>query len=183
MSDCRQHLDVAAIRTALRALAEELAASNERGELLVVGGAAMALLYGARPTTKDVDVYIAKPEETAVVRRAAMRVAETLSLPDDWLNDGAKGFIHGLALGDTVFDHKALVVRALAPEQLLAMKLCAWRDAIDFEDARLLLTKLMGDRAEVWAKLEPFLLPGRETTACYAFEDIWESSHAPKHSG
>jgi hypothetical protein len=62
-----QQLDVTAIRTAPRALAEELAASNERGELLVVGGAAMALLYSARPTTKDVNVYIAKPEETAVV--------------------------------------------------------------------------------------------------------------------
>ncbi len=76
-----------------------------------------------------------------------------------------------------MFDHKALTVRALAPEQLLAMKLCAWRDVIDFEDARLLLTKLMGDRAEVWAKVEPFLLPSRETTACNAFEDIWESRH------
>jgi hypothetical protein len=178
-----QQLDVAAIRTALRALAEELAALHERGELLVVGGAAMALLYGARPVTKDVDVYIAKPEETDVVRRAARRVAEALGLPDDWLNDGAKGFIHGLALGDTVFEHDALTVRALAPEQLLAMKLCAWRDAIDFEDARLLLTKVRGERAQVWAKLEPFLLPGRETTACYAFDDIWESCHDPHHAG
>jgi hypothetical protein len=71
-----QQLDVTAIRAALRALAEELAASNERGELLVVGGAAMALFYSARPTTKDVDVYIARPEETAVVRRAARRGAE-----------------------------------------------------------------------------------------------------------
>jgi hypothetical protein len=57
------------------------------------------------------------------------------------------------------------------------------RDPIDFEDARLLLSKLMGDRGEVWAKVEPFLLPGRETTACYAFEDIWESRHVPNHSG
>lgn len=113
------------------------------------------------------------------MRHAARRVAEALGLPDDWLNDGAKGFIHGLALGDTVFEHEAFTVRALAPEQLLAMKLCAWRDAIDFEDARLLLTKVGGERAQVWAKLEPFLLPGRETTACYAFDDIWESAMTP----
>jgi len=158
----------------LSALAEELSASNPRGELTVVGGAAMALLYGARPTTKDVDVYIARPAEAALVRDAARRVARALKLPPDWLDDGAKGFIHGLALGDTVFEHEALTVRALAPEQLLAMKLCAWRDAVDFEDARLLLSKLSGGRDDVWAQLEPYLVPGRETTACYAFDDLWE---------
>ena len=58
-------------------------------ELLVVGGAAMAVLYGARPTIKDVDVYIAKPEETAVIRRAAVRVAETLGLPERSLGQGS----------------------------------------------------------------------------------------------
>jgi hypothetical protein len=40
------------------------------------------------------------------------------------------------------------------------------RDAIDFEDARLLVTKVKGERAYVWAKVEPFVLPGREMTAC-----------------
>jgi hypothetical protein len=133
----------------------------------------------ARPTTKDVDVYIVKPKDARIVRQAAMRVAEALDLPDDWLNDGAKGYIHGLALGQTVFESDGLSVRALAPEQLLAMKLCAWRDSVDFDDARLLLFKLAGARTEVWARVEPFLVPGRETTACYAFEDLWENRHEP----
>jgi len=168
-------LDVAAIRAALDALVRELSGAREQGELLVVGGAAMALLYDARPTTKDVDVYIVKPEEAGIVRRAAARVANALYLPGDWLNDAAKGFIHGLALGETVFESDSLTVRALAPEQLLAMKLCSWRDSVDFDDARLLLSKLTGNRTAVWARVEPFLVPGRETTACYAFEDLWEN--------
>ncbi len=73
-------LDVAAIRAALDALARELSAAHQRGELLVVGGAAMALLYDARPTTKDVDVYIVEPKDARIVRQAAMRVAEALDL-------------------------------------------------------------------------------------------------------
>src|SRR5450432_2026099 len=104
------------------------------------------------------------------------RVSLMLStFPGDWLNDAAKGFIHGLALGETVFESDSLTVRALAPEQLLAMKLCSWRDSVDFDDARLLLSKLTGNRTAVWARVEPFLVPGRETTACYAFEDLWEN--------
>ncbi len=82
-----------------------------------------------------------------------------------------------------MFERDALSVRALAPEQLLAMKLCAWRDSVDFDDARLLLSKLAGARTEVWAQVEPFLVPGRETTACYAFEDLWENRHGPDTAG
>jgi len=99
MVDGPRRLDVATIRAALNALAQDLSADHEQGELLVLGGAALALLYNARPTTKDVDVYIVRPAEAAIVRRAAARVARSLDLPDDWLNDGAKGFVHGIALG------------------------------------------------------------------------------------
>jgi Nucleotidyltransferase of unknown function (DUF6036) len=163
------------IREALRALAEELESKGERGELLLVGGAALALLYDARETTKDVDAYIARPERAATLREAAARVATRLGLPANWLNDGAKGYLHGFAPGAVVFDHPSLTVRAAAPEQLLAMKLCAWRDEVDFADARLLLTKLAGTQDEVWAKVEPYVVPGRETKAWYAFLDLWEN--------
>jgi hypothetical protein len=170
-----EKLDAGTIRAALAALAEELEACGERGELLVVGGAALALLYNARETTKDVDVYIVKPEKAAVMREAGARVAARLGLPPDWLNDAAKGYIHGFAAGATLFEHPALKAQAAAPEQLLAMKLCAWRDEIDFADARLLLTKLSGTHDEVWAQVVPYLVPGRENKACYAFEDLWEN--------
>ena len=44
------------IRRALLALADELATVSVRCELVVVGGAAVVLLYNAREATKDVDV-------------------------------------------------------------------------------------------------------------------------------
>jgi predicted nucleotidyltransferase len=49
-------------------------------------------------------------------------------------------------------------VRTLAPPQLLAMKLAAWRDDLDIEDARLLLSKIAGDRDTVWEQVEPYLV-------------------------
>jgi hypothetical protein len=168
-------LDVAAIKAAFAALSDELRSENENGELLVLGGAALALLYNARETTKDVDVYIVAPKKAAVLRDAASRVGRRLNLPADWLNDGAKGFIRNLAIGETVFQAEALVVRALAPEQLLAMKLSAWRGEVDISDAALLLGKLPpGSKEEVWGKVEPYVVPGNEMKAWYALEDLWE---------
>ena len=55
--------------------------------------------------------------------------------------------------------------------------LSGWRDDVDIEDARLLLTKLSDDREEVWGLVEPHLVPGRETKAYLAFSDLWEAIH------
>lgn len=159
------------IHRALLALAGQLQEMSSRCELVVAGGAAVVLLYGAREATKDVDAVFLSRSDPAVLRTAVQRVAADLALPDDWLNDAAKGYVHGLALGDVLIDHPALLVRALAPHQLLAMKLSAWRDDVDIDDARLLLTKLSADRDE--------LVPGRETKANFAFCDLWEAEHGP----
>ena len=161
------------ILRALEALARELPAGR-RAELAVVGGAALVLMYGARQSTKDVDAFVLGAEAGDAVHAAAGRVAVTLALPDDWLNDGAKGYVHGLVLGDVLFDQPTLLVRTLAIEQLLAMKLCAWRDDVDVADAALLLSKVAGQRDEVWRQVQRFLVPGRELKAQYAFDDLWE---------
>jgi Nucleotidyltransferase of unknown function (DUF6036) len=164
---------------ALELLALELSASAKPVELVVVGGAALVLLYGARETTKDIDGFLIDPVDVLAVRAAARRIAATLALPEDWLNDGAKGYVQGLALGEVLFTTPSLVVRTLAPQQLLAMKLSAWRDDVDIEDARLLLSKLLGDRDAVWELVAPHLVPGRELKSHYAFLDLWEAHRAP----
>jgi len=102
-----------------------------------------------------------------------------MDLPEDWLNEGAKGYLHGLEPGEILFEAPSLTVRAVASQQLLAMKLSAWRDDIDIADARLLLSKLQGTREQVWSLVEPYLVPGRELKARYAFEDLWELEHGP----
>jgi hypothetical protein len=55
------------------------------------------------------------------------------------------------------------------------MKLCAWRDDLDINDARLLLSLFAGSREEVFSRIRPFLVPGRELRAQYAFDDLWEA--------
>ena len=57
------------------------------------------------------------------------------------------------------------------------MKLSAWRDDLDIEDARRLLKESQGTREEVWREVEPFVVPGRELKARYALDDLWESEH------
>jgi hypothetical protein len=169
-------LSVDDIRKAFVALDNELQRRGERAEIAVAGGAALVLLFNARETTKDVDAYVLRPE-AAHVRDAARYVAQGLGLPDDWLNDGAKGYFVGVSSGEVLHESHALLVRAVSSAQLLAMKLAAWRDAIDRADARLLLTRIEGSSGEIWAMLEPFVPPHLIDKASYAFEDLWESIH------
>ncbi len=161
------------ILRAFEVLSSELPSAAAPRELAIMGGAALVLRYQARDSTRDVDAV----SNDEVVRDAAARAGRRLGLPDDWLNDGAKGYVHGLSLGDVVFETSALRVRILAVPQLLAMKLSAWRDDLDIADARLLLSKLSGEKAEVWGQVEVYLVPGRELKARYAFEDLWEALH------
>ena len=167
------------ILQALEELARELTATEtpHRVEIVLAGGAALVLLYNAREATRDVDVCAVGSGSPTALREAARRVAGSLDLPEDWLNDGAKGYLQGLLPGEVLLDRPSLLVRALGPRQLLAMKLSAWRDDVDISDARLLLPEVRGDREDVWRSIEPFLVPGRELKARYAFEDLWEAIH------
>lgn len=170
-----EHLDADSIRSLLASLGAKAWARGLRIELAIAGGAAIALLLGRRRTTKDVDAVVLAPGESAPVRALAAEVAVESGVPEDWLNDGVKGYLHGLALGRIVLDQPGILVKALASEQLLAMKLSAWRDDVDIDDALALLSLIEGEKADVWTGLEPFLVPGRELKARYAFDDLWES--------
>jgi hypothetical protein len=169
-------LSAADIDRAFSALSEQLASEGVEAEIFVVGGAALVLLFAARQTTKDVDVFFVKPE-AAVVRRAAQIVAAKLNLPEGWLNDGAKGYIVGLSTGTVLHNSPSLTARAASTAQLLAMKLAAWRDAIDRADARLLLSELRGTKDLIWKSVEPFVPTAQIDKASYAFEDLWETTH------
>src|SRR5450756_1663385 len=75
----------------LREVGAELEKRGLVGELLIVGGAFMALVLRARKTTKDVDAVVASDPKP--MREAVARVAQRHALPADWLNDAAKAFI------------------------------------------------------------------------------------------
>jgi hypothetical protein len=57
----------------------------------------------------------------------------------------------------------------------LAMKLSAWRDDLDIADAARLLEAMVGDRDQIWPMVLPYVQPGRELTARFAFDYLCEN--------
>jgi hypothetical protein len=119
-------------------LDEGLCARDVRGDVFMVGGAAMALAYDARPSTRDVDALWHPSREVREV--AATVAARHDDLDADWLNDGVKGFLPGEDRGvpRVVYEGTCLTVSAGSPEYLLATKLLASRVSRDEEDILLL---------------------------------------------
>jgi hypothetical protein len=122
----------------LRELGKHLEANGLRGEMFLVGGAAMALAYSLRRSTVDIDAVF---EPKAEIYAAAARIAEERGLPRTWLNDAVKGFLPGSDPNALVlFDTVGLRVTIASARYLLAMKLLASRVERDESDLRLLLT-------------------------------------------
>ncbi len=127
-------------------------------DIVIVGGAAMILHFGASRATRDVDAIVLKGNPRQL-RNAVATVAAEVGLPEDWLNDGAKGFVGVLPpefrirlqpLGYT-FEHLQLYALGL-PDQVV-LKIIALR-AQDLEDLALLLPQLGGaDRSDVVATM------------------------------
>lgn len=167
------------IEEGLKRLGELAQAKGLHIQLTLVGGAVMVLRFDARPSTRDVDAVILLPREARIARDLARQVADEYGWPEDWLNDGAKGYLVGISDGPILFQAAGIEARSPSLEQLLAMKLSAWRDDIDISDARRLLEEVGRgqSRDDVWKKIESYLVKGDELTAQYAFWDLWESTH------
>jgi hypothetical protein len=127
----------ATILKALEALGDELTRAGVRGQIFIVGGAAMALAYSTRRITKDIDAVF---EPKSAIYTAASKVAEDLGLPADWLNDAVKGFMPGPDQDPRpVPAIRGIEVTTASPRYLLAMKLMAMRFGEDDEDIEVLL--------------------------------------------
>jgi hypothetical protein len=115
-----------AILRALGSLSEALGQRSVTGEICICGGTVMVLAFAARLSTKDVDGIF---QPVQLIRDLAHRIAEDQGLPDDWLNDGVKGFVsarHETTSGDLPqLPHLRLTMPV--PEYLLAMKCMAAR--------------------------------------------------------
>lgn len=167
------------IYAALARLGELADEQGIRVRLLALGGAVMALKYKLRETTRDVDAVILQPDNRQLVRRLAVLVSDECGLPTDWLNEAAKGYVYGTPQLEVLISLPGIEVLTPSADQLLAMKLSAWRDELDIGDASSLLSVLEGTQSEVWARVEPYLVPGNELKARYAFNDLWEGRVDP----
>jgi hypothetical protein len=150
----------AEILEALQALGDELSRQGVRGQIFVVGGAAMALAYSTRRVTKDIDAVF---EPKSAIYEAAAKVAEAHGLPEDWLNDAAKGFMPGTDEHPRpVPDIQGIEITTASPQYLLAMKLMAMRFGEDDEDIEVLVRECGLHSAQEALELLKHMYPARE---------------------
>ena len=112
-------------------LNDELARRSITGEVYVVGGAVMCIVFDARASTRNIDAFFRPAGE---VRAAAQAVATAAGLPGDWLNDAVKAYLSDHEDFLSYLELTNLRVLTASPEYLLAMKCLALRLGEGFHD-------------------------------------------------
>ncbi len=127
-------------------------------DIIVIGGAAMILYFGARRATRDVDILLLRGDVEGL-RRAVKYVARLHDLPEDWLSDAAKGFADILPpdfyqrLTLLPLPLQRLHVYVLGKPDQAALKIVALRER-DLEDLELLLPSMNeADKASLVATM------------------------------
>lgn len=150
----------AEILALLRQLGEELDGLGLRGEIFVVGGAAMALAYNVRRSTRDIDAVF---EPKLRIYRVASEIARRHGLDHGWLNDSVKGLLPGPdPAPQEIAELPGLRVCVASPEYLLALKVAAARVDRDADDIRVLADVLgLGSAREILDLTERMIGPNR----------------------
>lgn len=123
-------------------LNERCLQQNIRGELYLVGGAVLCLVFDARKSTMDIDGLFLPSTQ---IRELSKKIAEEEDLPLGWLNDGVKGFMSEAGDYSVFLDLSHLKIFTASPAYLLAMKCLSMRigeEFADMEDVRYLLRYL-----------------------------------------
>jgi Nucleotidyltransferase of unknown function (DUF6036) len=165
-------VDRSEIVAALTTLGEVLDRRGVRGEMYVVGGAAIALAYDTRRSTRDIDAVF---EPKVAVYEAAAEVSERLELPPGWLNDAVKGFLAGDdPRAAPVLDVPGLRCLVASPRMLLALKVLAHRVGEDEGDVRLLAGELgLASASEVLAVAEEVFGDRLDPAARFFVEELF----------
>jgi len=115
-------------------------------KIVIVGGAAMIIHFGATRATRDVDAIV-EGDNLREIKNASKIVAEKFELDDDWLNDSVKGFANILPpdfhkrITKLELDLYNLEIFVLGIAEQLIMKIVALREQ-DLEDIEVLLPQL-----------------------------------------
>ena len=122
----------------LTELGRRLSAKGVAGRLYVVAGAAMALEFDTRHTTRDIDAILDPP--TTLADEAAS-MATDLGLPPGWLSPAAQAFTPLPDQDPASHDVEGLQIAVSSPANLLAMKMAAGRPQ-DITDLAFLFRNL-----------------------------------------
>jgi hypothetical protein len=136
-SESGELLDRDRIRELLAELGRRCASHGFTVEMFIVGGSAIALAYGERRSTRDVDAVFEPKMEVYVEAR---KMADEFGLPEDWLNDGVKGLLPDFPDTGKQTTEMSEGIHVIVPsaEYLFAMKATSARLEIDDDDLELL---------------------------------------------
>ncbi len=114
----------------LRKIDAKVRAAGLIVDLAVYGGAALAIAFNLRHATRDVDAVVRGSPD--FLRGAAAEVAAEEGWPENWLNDGVKGFTSNNEKMRLMEDFEApgdcgLRIHIPVPEYLFAMKCMSMR--------------------------------------------------------
>lgn len=136
-------MDKSTLKKALQALDKQVV---NHYRIIIVGGAAMIMHFGASRATRDIDAIL-EGDNLREIKQAAQKVAEEFNLDADWLNDSVKGFAVTLPpdfhkrITKLQLDLNNIEVYVLGIAEQLIMKIVALREQ-DLEDIEVLLPKL-----------------------------------------
>lgn len=167
-------LNTKQIRNLFDKLNDGLKLEDEKGEIGIVGGAVMCLVYNARAITRDVDAIF---EPSEIIRKLAKKIAEDEGLPDNWINDAVKAYIQPGFLREEVLALSHLKVWAPEAKYMLAMKCISSRfDTSDGDDIRFLINHLsLTDSKQVFDIIEDYYPKNRiEAKTQFFVEELFE---------
>jgi hypothetical protein len=133
-------LDSKKIKQLFEELNEALKTQGEIGEIGLMGGAVMCLVYQSRKATRDVDAIF---EPTQLIRKLAAKIGEHHNIGPHWMNDSAKAFLQPNFKREEVLSLSHLRLWAPEPEYMLAMKCISARWDTHDKDDVIFLIKLL----------------------------------------
>lgn len=177
-------LDKSDIESGLKRLGEIALLESKMIDISVYGGSALVIAWDSRVSTRDVDAVVVG--DAGFLRKATKQVAEEKGWPEDWLNDGVKGFlsdhqemaVHGIYPS---IDSPGLRVYVPTAEYMLAMKCMAMRiggadSARDVDDIRFLIGECGLEKAEEAIAIVEKFYPQRmiQPKVAFGIEEIFE---------
>lgn len=138
------------VKHALSRLGDILKDNKESIEVAVAGGIVSLLYFKNRVSTRDVDaLFPDDPWEREALKDAIRKVGKELGLEtgldSTWMNDDMAAMGSQEKSKLTLFEHGGLKLVSSAFESQLSMKLCAYRNKQDLDDAKLIIKELMPD--------------------------------------
>lgn len=127
------HLPEDSVLVLLERLNAELANKGVKGDLFLLGGAVICLVFEAGESSGESDDFF---QPVRVVRAAAKRVAVLLGYPENWLNDAVMAYLGNKGEFHSYLCRSNLRVSRASPEYLLAMKCLAMWAGEEFHDQR-----------------------------------------------